>query len=184
MDQMPRLVIDPVPAADPAVGRLLAVMQNSPRRTKRVLQGVPQSVLDFQAAGYQNSIGTLLYHIAGVDWAYLDWIIDSSEVPMEAFSTELFDDLFSHEFQTDGGRLTPVVGVELSAHFERLDRMRSVFLERIGALTVEEFRRPRDLVDYPHPRSAEWVLHFLIQHEAEHRGQIIALREMAKESSA
>ena len=184
MDQMPRLIIDPVPVANLAIGRLLAVMQNSRRRTKRVLQGVPQSTLDFQAAGYQNSIGTLLYHIAGVEWAYLDWIIDSSEVPIEAFSGELFDDLFPHKFQTDGGRLTPVVGVELSAHFERLDRIRDVFLERIGALTVEELRRPRELIDYPQPRSAEWVLHFLIQHEAERRGQIIALWEMAKESSA
>ena len=47
-------------------------------------------------------------------------------------------------------------------------------------MSLEEFHRPRKLDQYN--VTPEWVIHHLIQHEAEHRGQIGELRKIAETS--
>ena len=47
-------------------------------------------------------------------------------------------------------------------------------------MSLEDFRRARVLEAYD--VTPEWVLHHLCQHEAEHRDEIIALREGAQKS--
>jgi uncharacterized damage-inducible protein DinB len=58
-----------------------------------------------------------------------------------------------------------------------LDRVRATLLAALRSITVEDFRRLRHLDAYD--VSPEWVLHHLMQHEAEHRGQIGELRHLA-----
>jgi uncharacterized damage-inducible protein DinB len=45
---------------------------------------------------------------------------------------------------------------------------------------MDEFRRPRHLEQYD--VTPQWVLHHLIQHEAEHRGQILDRRTEAEQT--
>jgi uncharacterized damage-inducible protein DinB len=47
-------------------------------------------------------------------------------------------------------------------------------------MTVAEFRRPRPVNFYL--VTPEWVLHHLMQHEAEHRGQIEILATLAAQA--
>jgi uncharacterized damage-inducible protein DinB len=47
---------------------------------------------------------------------------------------------------------------------------------------LDEFRRIRSLAEYG--VTPEWVLHHLMQHEAEHRSQIGALRIAAERALA
>ena len=47
-------------------------------------------------------------------------------------------------------------------------------------MTREDFHRPRILERYN--VSPAWVIHHLIQHEAEHRGQIGEIRALAEKS--
>ncbi len=46
-------------------------------------------------------------------------------------------------------------------------------------MTVEDFRRPRHFPGQ-YDVTPEWVLHHLIQHEAEHRGHIQTLRVLLR----
>ena len=177
MEKKPRLVIDPASTVDPTVGRWLTTMKDCRRRTKDELKGLPQSTLDFQAEGYLNSIGTLLYHIAAIEASWLYEEILEVESPPAVYL-----ELFPHDVRTEEGRLTPVVGVDLNAHLERLDRVRGILIESLEPMSLEEFRRPRDLPDYL--VAPEYVLHHLMQHEAEHRGAIVVLREVAESLSA
>jgi hypothetical protein len=48
------------------------------------------------------------------------------------------------------------------------------------AMDVHEFRRVRRLADYD--VTPEWVLHHLMQHEAEHRSEIGGLRASAEQT--
>jgi uncharacterized damage-inducible protein DinB len=49
-------------------------------------------------------------------------------------------------------------------------------------MSREEFRRPRKVEDYT--VTPEWVIHHLIQHEAEHRGQIGEIRKYRQQTLA
>ena len=69
-------------------------------------------------------------------------------------------------------------GLSFEQHIDRLDAVRAIFLIALRGMTVDEFRRVRRLSDYD--VTPEWVIRHLMQHEAEHRGEIAALRAEAE----
>ncbi len=80
----------------------------------------------------------------------------------------------------DVGHLSVVSGVSLEAHLARLDRVRGEFLRLVAPLTAEELATVRSLPDFGYEISPAWTLHHLMQHEAEHRGQILAIRALQR----
>ena len=72
-------------------------------------------------------------------------------------------------------RLTAVRHIPLSDHIQRLDDARTRLLDVYADMSLAEFRRVRHLSNYD--VTPEWVLHHLIQHETEHRGQIMEIHQ-------
>ncbi len=66
----------------------------------------------------------------------------------------------------------------MATHMQRLDAVRQLLLAAFRGMSLDEYRRPRHLEQYD--VSPQWVLHHLIQHEAEHRGQILDRRAEAE----
>ncbi len=73
------------------------------------------------------------------------------------------------------GRLIQVDGQPLLQHLDRLSRVRSFLLEQVRPMAAGEFHRIRRRPRYD--VSPDWVLHHLLQHEAEHRAHIAWLRD-------
>jgi uncharacterized damage-inducible protein DinB len=73
--------------------------------------------------------------------------------------------------------LTSVSG-SLQEHLNRLGRMRERLLQEFSKMTAEDFWKIMQLTDYD--VSPAYVVHHLMQHEAEHRSQIDAIRRKAK----
>jgi CDGSH-type Zn-finger protein/uncharacterized damage-inducible protein DinB len=162
------LTLEPI-AGDPEVGRWLAAMQDARRDTLRELADLAADDLERTPEPGATSIGTLLDHIALVE------------------ADRLFVDILGHEGappwprtllpprdRDADRRLTPITGVTLREHMDHLEAVRTLVLDHLGSMPVEEFHRPRrrgrrDV-------SPGWVLHHLLQHEAEHRAQIAMLR--------
>jgi uncharacterized damage-inducible protein DinB len=165
------LVLEPM-ADDPEVGRWLSAMQDARRDTLRELEGVPDEAVDWRPDWADNTIGALLYHIALVeaDWLLTD-ILGPDADPLWPRARELLP------FDARGaeGRLTAAEGESLREHLERLAAVRALFLELMRPMTNEEFHRIRVRDEYD--VAADWTLHHLLQHEAEHRAQIVAIRD-------
>jgi uncharacterized damage-inducible protein DinB len=167
-----QLIIEPLPGCDPDIGRMLWMIEDSRRRTRKTLEGIDQHTIDWQppfTGG--NSISTLLYHIAAIE---LDWL--AVEI-MENNVDKSIWEWFPHDVRDAEGRLTVVSGLTLDEHYQRLEAVRNLLLNCVKPMTLTEFRRPRSLPDYD--VSPEEVLHHLMQHEAEHRGEIGMIRAMA-----
>ncbi|CAN5851491.1 hypothetical protein BH10CHL1_BH10CHL1_25150 [soil metagenome] len=158
------------------IGRALWMLEDTRRRTKDHLKDLAPSVIDWRASEADNSIGTLLYHMAAIE---LDWLY--AEVLEQAVPTELMA-LFPHDVREQHGQLTPVEEGPLETYVARLDTTRTTLLAAFRPLTLEDFQRLRQLEAYD--VSPEWVLHHLMQHEAEHRGQIIEIRRLAERALA
>jgi len=167
-----QLALEAVPSKDGDVGRWLSATEDSRRRTLEALDGIPESALDAEPPGGGNGAGTLLYHIAAIeaDWLFADILGPESGVPWPG-------SLFPYDVREDAGTLTPVRGVSLQEHLSRLETTRQMLVDNLREMSGEEFDRPRSREDYD--VSPAWVLHHLMQHEAEHRAQISALREAA-----
>jgi hypothetical protein len=161
---------------EPEIGRWIWALEDTRRETKSCLKDAGQAVLDWTSPKGGNSIGTILYHIALVemDWLYTEVIQAPEPWPAEV------TDLFAVDMRDDQGRLSAVKDVPLADHLQLLDVMRAHLLATYRPMTLEEFRRARSLPDYD--VTPEWVLHHLIQHEAEHRGHIQSLRTWAEQA--
>ena len=137
-------------------------------RTMEELNRLTPAMIDLQPPGEESSIGAILYHLAVIE---ADWLF--VEVLEQAFPEKVVA-MFQHPVRDDRGRLTRVQGESLEAHIERLENVRRLLLEVYQGMDLADFRRVRSLPDYD--VTPEWVLHHLMQHEAEHRSQIGGLR--------
>jgi uncharacterized damage-inducible protein DinB len=169
----PLLSVEPLPGYEPTIGRWLWLLEDTRRETKQALTGLAPAALDWLPPAGENSIGTLLYHVALIelDWLYTE-VLDSQPWPEEVKPLFALDARDAHE------RLSPVRGETLEEHLHRLDIVRGLLLAAFLGITLSQFRRP-----HPFPRyrvTAEWVLQHVIQHEGEHRGQIQLLRSLAE----
>lgn len=158
---------------EPDIGRWLWALEDTRRRTKAALTDVEQAVLDWTPPQAGNSIGTLLYHIAAVE---LDWLYTDVLEGQQPWTQEI-EEVFPSDVRDDQGHLTAIRGVPLADHLHRLDLVRQLLLRSFRGMTLDEFRRLRSLPTYQ--VTPEWVLHHLMQHEAEHRGHIELLRSWA-----
>lgn len=167
-----RLVVDPLAGYELDIGRLLWMLEDGRRLTKELLTDLPHKALGWQPAPGENSIATLLYHIAAVeaDWLYVE-VLQQPTFPSEMAA------LFPRDMRDDHGRLAVPDDARLLAHVMRLDAVRRALLEAFRGMSLDDFRRERNMPEYD--VTPEWVLHHLIQHEAEHRGEIGLIRAFA-----
>jgi uncharacterized damage-inducible protein DinB len=165
-----RLVLEGTAASDPVVARWLSALEDARGRTLRALDGTEEEHVDWAPEGGVNTIGALLYHIAAIeaDWLFADILGPESGRAWPA-------ELFPHDVRDDAGALTVIRGIPLDEHLARLAQTRALLIEDISGFTAEDLHRVRPREDYD--VAANWVLHHLLQHEAEHRSQIAALRE-------
>jgi len=163
------LSLEPV-GADPQVGLWLASLDDCRQRTLDALAEVYEDMLDVEPDG-SDSIGSLLYHVALVeaDWLFAD-ILGPDVPPPDRLS-----ELLPVPDRDDAGRLTCAAGEDLTTHLQRLEEIRAFVHLHVAAMQVDEFRRlrARDSWDV----SPAWVIHHLLQHEAEHRSQIAGTRD-------
>ena len=163
-----RLVLEPGDL-DPEVGRWLSALEDGRRDTLRELEAVTPAMVDRSPDGPLDTIGTLIYHIALIeaDWVAVD-ILGLDEPP------ELVELLPWPDRRADG-RLTTVDGASLEEHVARLAGVRAFVLERLRPMPAAEFHRVRSLPAYD--VAPDWVIHHLLQHEAEHRSHIAWIRD-------
>lgn len=157
----------------PEIGRTLWMLQDARSRTLEELEDVTPAMVDWLPPDGESSIGTVLYHLADIeaDWLYAE-VLEQPAFPPEVAA------LFSHATRDAQGHLTQVTGHSLEEHLQRLAVVRGLLLDVFQTMELAEFRRVRALPHYD--VTPEWVLHHLMQHEAEHRSQIGALRVMAQ----
>jgi uncharacterized damage-inducible protein DinB len=171
MDVRETKVVDALVSQEREIGRWLWALQDTRQRTMEELGRLSPAMIDWLPGGDESSIGTVLYHIADIeaDWLYVEVL--EQPIPSEVAA------LFPYPTRDEHGHLTQVQGCSLEQHLERLETVRGLLLDVFQRMHLPEFRRVRALPNYD--VTPEWVLHHLMQHEAEHRGQIGALRARA-----
>lgn len=170
------VIVDARLSKEPEIGRWLWALQDTRQRTMSGLDRLTPAIIDWLPPNDESSIGTVLYHIALIeaDWLYTEVLEES--IPPEVLA------LFPYDDRDEQDHLTQVKGLSLEQHLRRLETVRGLLLDVFQQMNLEEFRRVRSLAEYD--VTPEWVLHHLMQHEAEHRSQIGALRAAAERNLA
>lgn len=162
---MSHSAIDRPEGYSPRVGALLAMSEDCRERTLRLLETLDPYRVDSPTEWQGNTVGSLLYHIAAIE---LDWLY--AELMAKDFPEEA-SEWFPHDVREEGGRLTPVLGDPKERHLARLAWVRDRMREELRSLADEDLQATRS-TDGDNTVTPEWVFHHLMQHEAEHRGQL------------
>ncbi len=164
--------ITPHPSKEPEIGHWLGAFQDARQRTLEQLEGLIEPVIDWLPPDEESSIGAVLYHMALIeaDWLYTEVLEQQPPPQVEA--------LFPYNHRDAQGHLTQLQGFDLAHYLSLLETVRSLVLDVYQQMGLTDFRRPRSLEAYD--VTPEWVLHHLMQHEAEHRSQIGSLRYRAE----
>ena len=171
MEQRKQLTLQPIPCRSPEIGRWLSALEDTRHRTHIALEGLQAaalSIIDWVSPITGNSIGMILYHLAAIE---ASWLYE--EVLQEDFPPDI-DGLLPYDIRDGQDHLTSLKGIILKDHWNRLGQIRSKLQFAYSDMTLEEFLRVRPMPDYD--VTPAFVLHHLMQHEGEHRGQITELR--------
>ncbi|MDQ2805709.1 MAG: DinB family protein [Chloroflexota bacterium] len=167
-----QFLIQPPAGYEPEIGRWIAALDDTRQRTLQAVAGLPTAALDTAGPVGSNTIGTLLYHIAGAEAMWLYRRILQQPMPAEIVA------LFPRP-RDEARILSQLPGETLDSHLHRLGRVSAQLRVTCQAMSVAEFRRVRSQDDPLGPLefSVEGALQQLMQHEAEHRGHIQLIRE-------
>lgn len=164
-------------ATVPEVGQWLWGMQEVRRGLLSTLDrieqaGFGQEFLDWRGPdGNDNSVGTLLYHVAGVEmgWLYFDMLMTG--FPDEVQEWLPFDD------RNETGQLRYLPGITFEEHRTRLAKARERFLEVVGGLSLDEWNRLREPEGEDYAVTPGWIVYHLLEHEA---GHLYEIRRMVR----
>ncbi|HYF80956.1 MAG TPA: DinB family protein [Symbiobacteriaceae bacterium] len=169
------LQVRPLSGYPDEIGRWLWAMRAVRGKTLWVVEGLDQAALDWEGPdGRENSIGSLLYHIAGVEigWLYTD-------ILGQKFPPEVERELPFDRWTTEGG-MGRVTNASLADHMGRLERIRSIFLDTLSGMTLDDWRRLRSPEGENYDVTPEWAIFHLVEHEAGHTAQISSLKRRAR----
>ncbi len=144
-------------------------MEQIRSRTIALVKNLDQPTLDWEGPDRnENSIGSLLYHIALVEvsWLFCDILLQEFPPTVEAD--------FPHPMATNG-RIRPLSKITLDEHLDRLARSRAVFLNALKSMSLEDWRNFRSPPNDDYSVTPAWAVFHLVEHEAGHAAQISSL---------
>ena len=159
------------PGFTPYMGRLVSMMNYARATTLHAVKDLTTQQLDFVPAGFGNSIGALLAHLAAVEMLYQvrtfehRWLTPEEE---ESRGLSAALDL--------GKRISELRGRDLAFYANQLETVRNATLEKFATLDDTwldqefEFRQGVNTNHY-------WCWFHVFEDEINHRGQIRLIRK-------
>lgn len=155
----------------PRVATWYSQMEEQRKRLFRMVEELDDGMLDFSPDERKiETIGTLLLHIAAVEWS---WIFEDIEGRTMDFQR------WKHAFA-----LRPTVDIP-----QLKGKTKDFYLDRLVKVREEVYQRLSKLNDHnldqmvgsdQNKFSIEWILFHILEHEALHIGQINLLLRLAK----
>ncbi|MFQ5831196.1 MAG: DinB family protein [Candidatus Thorarchaeota archaeon] len=148
-----------------------SMMERVRERLLKRVEGLSNKELDYTPHEESvETIGTLLLHIAAVEWSWIFEDMGRQEMDYEKWK---------HAFALREG-IPQLKGKKLRYYLDRLNSVREDVLNRLIDVSDSELDH---LVDIGEAAvSIEWILFHLIEHEAMHVGQISVLRRLQEQS--
>lgn len=177
--EMVILKAEPLEGCDPVVGLALWVLQDSRRRTLGELEELREEWLDLAPPMGHNTLRSILYHMGSTE---VHWLYTVLQQEPPANMKALFPD----EDRDEAGNLASLTGESLAAYLEKMALARQHFIDVYKTMSVEEFRKLRPITHWTgeiHHITPERVLYHLVNHDAEHRGELVMIIQHFKEHS-
>ncbi len=161
------------PNLSPRLAIWFAQMEEVRERLLKTAKPLDVSLLDFTPNETKiESIGTLLLHIAAVEWSWIFEDIDGMEMNFEQWK-------YAFAIRPSVN-LPQLKGKPTLFYLDRLQKVRSEVYQRFLKMTDEDIDK---IVGRDEKYTIEWILFHIIEHEVLHIGQINLLSRLGQLSA-
>jgi uncharacterized damage-inducible protein DinB len=170
---MPRRTLDSVPGFSNDIGFYLSGMEEVREQLSEAVAGMSPDQIGRPIVPDAHSIAALVLHIGEAEWYWMQCVVSGNEVTNKIRNAAYWDALedpasfsqknYSAEFCLDEIRKIRQQTFKTLASFDDSQLDRVFAFERRGE--TQEL-------------SLRWILHHLIDHEAQHKGQILMLKRL------
>ncbi len=160
------------------IGFYISGMEEVREQLRKAVKGLSDEEVAAKLTPNTHSIGQLILHNAEAEWWWLKCVVaekelDEEEAKREAHWGVLLDEDFASK--------------NYSAEFciEEVDRVRKTCLEVLKGFSDDVLEKyfgwdKDDGIRVE--KSLRWILHHLIDHEAQHKGQMLMLKRLLKDT--
>jgi uncharacterized damage-inducible protein DinB len=166
-----RNVLSPVTGVTPEIGFYLAGMEEVREQLREVMANVPNDCACRPAVAGAHCIGALVLHIGEAEWYWMQMVISGHRLTDEDRARPCWDVLKDPESFPERKYSTEFCLTEIQKIRDQTRETLSSFEDKD---LVRIFTRKKRGQPYEH--SLRWILHHLIDHEAQHKGQILMLK--------
>jgi uncharacterized damage-inducible protein DinB len=170
---MRRRVLVPHAGLSPGIGYYLSGMEEVRNQLKVAVKSIPDDLIGKPAFLGAHSIGGLVLHIGEAEWFWMQMIVCGHQLSDEDKQAACWDVLEDLERVTRSGYTTEFCLKEIENirnqtrdvlfSYNDKDLERIITFERNGETTEYNLR---------------WIMHHLVDHEAQHKGQILMLKRL------
>jgi uncharacterized damage-inducible protein DinB len=172
---MSQRVLTPHPGLSTGIGYYLSGMEEVREQLIKAVKDIPNDVIGKPAFLGAHSIGGLVLHIGEAEWFWMQMVVSGHRLTEEDKKAAYWDVLDDVDCVSRQGHTTEFCLQEVEKirnqtrdvlfNYNDSDLERLIPFERNGKQTEHSLR---------------WILHHLIDHEAQHKGQILMLKRMAE----
>ena len=170
---MRRRVLAPHPGLSTGIGYYLAGMEEVRNQLNVAVRNIPDDLIGKPAFLGAHSIGGLVLHIGEAEWFFMQMIVSGHQLTEEDSKQPYWDILDDLERVARNGYTAEfcLKEIEMIRNQTRdvLFSYNDKDLERIIP-----FERNGEKTEY----NLRWILHHLIDHESQHKGQIFMLKRL------
>ena len=170
---MSRHILTPAAGVTPAIGFYLSAMDEVREQIREAVQHLTGHNLTRPAFLGAHATGALTLHIGEAEWWWIQCVVCGHELTDADRKAPYWDVLEDPEgFEKKG----------YTAEFclQQLDKIRAQTRESLASFKDKDLERifSFERGGKTHEHSLRWILHHLVDHEAQHKGQIMLLKRL------
>jgi uncharacterized damage-inducible protein DinB len=170
---MRKRVLTPHPGVSTQIGYYLGGMEEVRRQLVAAVKDIPDDVIGKPAFLGAHSIGGLVLHIGEAEWFWMQMVVSGRQLTEEDKKAPYWDILDDVDAVARNGYTAAFCLQEA----EKIRNMTRDVLFSYNDKDLERiitFERNGETTEY----NLRWILHRLIDHEAQHKGQIFMLKRL------
>ncbi len=170
---MRRRVLNPHPGLSTGIGYYLAGMEEVRSQLVAAVKTIPDDLIGKPAFLGAHSIGALVLHIGEAEWFWMQMVVGGHQLTEEDKKAPCWDILDDVEGVARNGYTTEFC-------LQEAEKIRNQTRDLLFGYNDKDLER---IITFArHEKTTEhnlrWILHHLIDHEAQHKGQILMLKRL------
>lgn len=169
-------VLEPVAGLSREIGLMIASFEEVRAQTIGHIADLSQDELAFRVFPTAHQIGGLVLHLAECEFWWIQAVFAGKEISEEDRQLAHLGDTTESDFS--------LKGYDAERCIDRLNIIHQRTIETLSAVTDDRLDRMVEFGTDPKRLrcSLRWILHHLIEHEANHKGQIAMMKRLMREN--